>query len=55
MLLRFWSGTAGELCDYIEAQIADGHNPTTPDEWDALMEKASKEGVVKAMGQESPN
>ena len=55
MLVNIWSSTAGEICDFIEKEIAEGRNPTTPQEWNALMERAAVEGAAKKMAQEGVN
>jgi hypothetical protein len=41
--------TVGELVDFLEKEISEGRNPTTPEEWQAFLDKMIEAKKVKLL------
>lgn len=37
------------LADFLEKEIAEGRNPTTPEQWEACMQRMREQGLCIAM------
>lgn len=46
-----WLTTSGDLVDFLEKEIAAGRNPTTPEEWDALLVRMAEAQNAQHLGQ----
>lgn len=45
-----WLTNGGELCDFLESEMANGNNPSTPEEWEKTMKKFLKLQKAKFIG-----
>lgn len=45
---------AGKLAEFLEKEIAAGRNPSSPEDWDALISRMAEQGEATFLG-EVPN